>query len=302
MKKWMQKMLTVCLAIAMMVTVLAPVTAEAKATKNQTMYVGENFEYCIFGTTIQSVSSSKKSVATVAKVSGQKYAFKIKAKKPGATNVTVKYKTFSGVRTEKFKVTVKKTDIKITVQSMDDNKVLLKIKNNTTQPFDSVFYDVTFRDSTGDIVKHEEDQLTLNVSAGKTAYDTVYLGGDMEVDLSSFTYKIKSARRYPEYAYKNASSKELVVTQKNVSEEDNKITFDLKMQNKLNKDVNGVNYIIYYDADDHIIAMDSYSFSLSPKETKTATDYSVYRSEYSHPTFDHYKVVTQAFSKVYIKK
>ena len=114
MKKWMKNLLTLCLAMVMAVTVLAPVIAEAKATKNQTMYVGESFEYSIFGTTIQSVSSSKKSVASVSKVSGQKYAFNIKAKKAGTAKVTVKYKDYRSVKTETFKVTVKKTDIKIT--------------------------------------------------------------------------------------------------------------------------------------------------------------------------------------------
>lgn len=285
MKKWMKNLLTLCLAMVMAVTVLAPVIAEAKATKNQTMYVGESFEYSIFGTTIQSVSSSKKSVASVSKVSGQKYAFNIKAKKAGTAKVTVKYKDYRSVKTETFKVTVKKTDIKI-----------------TAQPFESIKYAVTFKNEEGSTVKHVEDFPTLYVSAGKTAYDTIYVGSDVEVDYSSFSYKLRSVTRYPDYAYKNASSKEVVVTQKDITEEENRTTFKLKRQNKLNKDVNGVDYVIYYDADDNIIALDRWTFSLSRKETRTSSDYSVYRSEYSHPTFDHYKVVTQAYSKVYIKK
>lgn len=303
MKKWMKKLLMLCLAMVMAVTVMAPVTAKAKATKNQTMYVGESFKYCIYGTTIQSVSSSKKSVASVSKVSGQKYAINIKAKKAGTANVTVKYKNYGGsVKTEKFKVTVKKTDIKITAQPLDGGYALLKIKNNTTQPFDSVKYDVTFKDEAGDTVKHEENCWTSDIAAGVTAYDTIYVGKDVVVDYSAFSYKLRSTDRNPQYSYKNASSKEVVVTQKDISEEENRITFKLKRQNKLNKDVNGVDYVIYYDADDNIIALDRWTFSLSKKETRTSSDYSVYRSEYSHPTFDHYKVVTQAYSKVYIKK
>lgn len=302
MKKWMKNLLTLCLAMVMAVTVLAPVTAEAKATKNQTMYVGESFKYSNFGTTIQSVSSSKKSVASVSKVSGQKNAFNIKAKKAGTAKVTVKYKDYRSVKTETFKVTVKKTDIKITAQPLDNDYALLKIKNNTSQPFESIKYAVTFKNEEGSTVKHVEDFLTHYVSAGKTAYDTIYVGSDVEVDYSSFSYKLRSATRYPDYAYKNASSKEVVVTQKDITEEENRTTFKLKRQNKLNKDVNGVDYVIYYDADDNIIALDRWTFSLSRKETRTSSDYSVYRSEYSHPTFDHYKVVTQAYSKVYIKK
>ena len=50
--------------------------------------------------------------------------------------MTVKYKDRKGVKTEKFKGTVEKTDIKITAQPLDSGRALLKIKNNTSQPFE----------------------------------------------------------------------------------------------------------------------------------------------------------------------
>ena len=63
MKKWIQKILTMCLALAMVATALAPVTAEAK-TKTMTLYKGEKIYYTNY-TMVKSVTSSNKSVVAV---------------------------------------------------------------------------------------------------------------------------------------------------------------------------------------------------------------------------------------------
>lgn len=67
MKKWMKKLLTLCLALTMVVSVIAPVTAEAKTrTKSITLYKGEAI-YVTDYSKVKSASSSKKSVVKVEK-------------------------------------------------------------------------------------------------------------------------------------------------------------------------------------------------------------------------------------------
>lgn len=72
MNKVMKKLLCACLALAMLITIIPPVTAEAATkTEKMTLYKGETVEITAFYGTIKSVSSSKKSVASVKKKSGK---------------------------------------------------------------------------------------------------------------------------------------------------------------------------------------------------------------------------------------
>lgn len=60
------KAVTVFVLFAMAVTAVMPVPA-VKAVTKQTMYVGEKFEYVIYGATVTGVSSSSKKVVKTAK-------------------------------------------------------------------------------------------------------------------------------------------------------------------------------------------------------------------------------------------
>lgn len=72
MNKVMKKLLCACLVLAMLITVIPPVTAQAATTtKKLTLYVGEKFEVYVTCKSLSSVSSSKKTVAKVSK-SGKK--------------------------------------------------------------------------------------------------------------------------------------------------------------------------------------------------------------------------------------
>ena len=297
MNKLIKRMMSVFMAIVMVIVAFAPVTTKAE-TKSQTMYVGEAFEGHIFGTTITKVSSSNKKIVKAAKKKGQKYAYTLEAKKAGKATVTVTYKDYRSTKTYKLKITVKKADLTISAQPLDGGYALLKIKNNTKQVFDSVIYKYTFKAADGSIVKEEPTYRTYKVLAGKTAYETIYVGRDTQIDYSQFSYKIVALDRDPNYTYKNAKADEVVVKQKDVSEDGNYIKFKFNRKNNLNKSVAGVSYIIYYDAADQIIGLDRYTFSLSKKETTSSPEYSVYISQYSHPTYDHYEIVTQAYSYV----
>ncbi len=96
MNKVMKKLLCACLALAMLITVIPSVTAEAATkTESMTLYVGENYTWYTIGfTSLTSASSSKKSVATV-KLDKAKKRYTIKAKKAGKTTIVVKGKGYS---------------------------------------------------------------------------------------------------------------------------------------------------------------------------------------------------------------
>ena len=64
MNKLTKRVLSVFLALAMIVTILPPVTAQAATkTEKMTLYKGEIVKNYVYGT-LKSVSSSKKAVAT----------------------------------------------------------------------------------------------------------------------------------------------------------------------------------------------------------------------------------------------
>ena len=294
MKKLVKKIAALTV-FALLIGILTPVTAKA-ATVKQTMYVGEKFEYVIYGTTFTSVSSSNKKVVTAAKVKNKVYACTLNAKKAGSATITIKYKDYAKKsHTQKIKVTVKKLNISASVQDLDGGYAMIVLKNNTTQTFDRIEVQYTLKDSSGATVKQD----TLRVSYvlnGKKAYDTIYVGRDMEIDYSKSVVKVTASDRDPNYTYKNVSSKNLVVTKQGETDNGNTISFKLKLQNKLNKYVQVVNYLISYDAQGNIIDIGKRTNYMNKKATLTTSEYTISRNTTSHPDFDHYEIVTQAFT------
>ena len=90
MNKVMKKLLCACLALAMLITIIPPVTAEA-ATKSLVLYKGEELQYTNYNK-VKSVSSSKKSVISISKDKKKNYYANIKAKKTGKSTITIKTK------------------------------------------------------------------------------------------------------------------------------------------------------------------------------------------------------------------
>ena len=69
MNKVMKKLLCACLALAMLITIIPPVTAEAATkTEKMTLYKGEVVSVSTLLGTIKSVSSSKKSVVSAKRI------------------------------------------------------------------------------------------------------------------------------------------------------------------------------------------------------------------------------------------
>jgi hypothetical protein len=300
MKKYGKKLVSMCLALVMLIAMVpvVNVTNVQAATKKLTMYVGEAFEGHLYGYTITSVKSSNKKVVKAAKASDRTYAYTMTAKKAGSATLTVKYKSGSKKYTNTVKVTVKKADIKITAQTLDGGYVLFKIKNNTSQSFEKIAFTYTIKDTSGSTIASSTETANYIVSKD-TAYDTVYVGRDLDIDASASTFKLTGLTHDPDYTYKKAGADDVVATVKDEEASSSSISFKITTKNKLSKSINGYNYVLSYDADGNIIALDKYSLYMSSKETKTASAY-VSVSEYTHPNYDHYEVVTKAYS--YAKK
>ena len=82
MKKVMKRVITACLAFAMILALVTPASVEA-ATKNEslTLYKGETYTWYLTGVkSLSSASSTKKAVATV-KANKSKKQYTISAKK-----------------------------------------------------------------------------------------------------------------------------------------------------------------------------------------------------------------------------
>jgi hypothetical protein len=292
-KGLLRKWVTMCLALAMVLASIAPGKVQA-ANKSLTMYVGEAFEGYLYGTTISSVKSSNAKVVKAAKVSDRKYAYTMTAKKTGTATITVKYKTSGKTKTYTVKLTVKKLAVDITTQSLDGGYVLFKIKNNTAQSFNKIAFSYTLRDANGTEVAANTTTSLYAVSKS-TTYETAYIGSNVQFDDAQSSVTVTAATHDPSYTYKNTTKSQLVVTTKDEEKSGNTINFSIISKNKLSKNVCGTNYIMLYDANNNIIGVETSYINLSKKETRTSSA-SLYVSEYTHPTYDHYEIVTRAYS------
>ena len=126
------KKLTALFLCAALIVSVAPKKDAKAATKTQkeTLLVGEVVQYTPFLGTLKSVSTSKKSVATVKKSAGKAI---VTAKKAGTATITIK----STRGTNKVKLTIKKADFTCGLKVLSNGYVLLSVKNNTSVYVDS---------------------------------------------------------------------------------------------------------------------------------------------------------------------
>lgn len=287
MSKAMKRVVTVCLALAMAVTLLAPVTAQAAVkTENVTLYKGEVLKSYVFGT-IKSVSSSKKSVVS-AKKDGSNAA--MTAKKTGKATVSIK--TNRG--TYKYVVTVKKLDVTAKLSDMGEGYMLLTVKNNTKQTFTDVAVDYVIKNDQGETVKTDR-KIVSGVVAGKTVYAYVYYDNySYTVDETKCSAKVVADDRSLTAKYKNVASKINTTIEEDTSEADTlKLTF--KSKNTQKKDpANVEHYVLVYNAMDQVIGLRTVSFYL--KAGKMDSYELKIDTKYGYKDYDHYKVVTVAYS------
>lgn len=270
MKKVMKRVITACLAFAMILALVTPASVEA-ATKNEslTLYKGETYTWYLTGVkSLSSASSTKKAVATV-KANKSKKQYTISAKKAGTSVVTIKGKDYYG------------------------HTQSLKIKVTVAEPkFDRIAVKYSLKDSSGSELAAKEEKV-YRVMSGKTAYERIYVASAADVDISQSSVKITGFDRNPDQKYKVLGKDKLSVTVTDEQASDTRITFKLKEVNKTSQYVYGEVYILSYDASGNIIDLNNGSIYLDKKETKTTPEF--YVSKSSHPNFDHYEIVYSGY-------
>ena len=296
-RKLGERILSAFLAMAMVVTLISPVTTQAASKKQKmTFYVGE--EYGLrnqsFGW-ITSVSSSNKKVATIKLDKDDPVKYTIKAKKSGTTTLTISGKNYMN-KSKKVQIalSVKKPDITFKAQNLVESTYkLVTIKNKTQTTFDSITYQYTFKNSAGQIVAQDTDTV-YRVMAGKTAYRQVLVGDYDDIDYSKSTFKITGYDRSPDWTYKVVNAKQLSV--KMVKE---KYLYGIdeyyyEAKNKVNQEVSCEVYILCYDANNKLVNVDCAAIDLDKKQSlKThARIDSLWISQY-----DHYKMIYQGYYK-----
>ena len=294
MNKVMKKLLCACLALAMLITIIPPVTAEAATkTEKMTLYKGEKY-YLTNYNTVTGVSSTKKSVVAIAKDKKYDTHANITAKKAGVSTITVKTKR----GTMKYKITVKNLAVTGTLRDMGNGKLLLTVKNKTKSTFSSVTLEYTLKNEAGEVV--EKDKVNVyDVVAGKTVYKSIwYSTYNYTVDVSQCSVKAVSDDRNPTCTYTNRSSKITASVEETISDNGD-VEFSVKSKNTLKKDrVNGYHYIILYDAQNNIIGLETVSIYLNAGAV--STDTAKYIAPYNtQQPYDHYKLITVAYSYKY---
>lgn len=292
MNKLTKRVLSVFLALAMIVTILPPVTAQAATkTEKMTLYKGEIVKNYVYGT-LKSVSSSKKAVATVKKDSGNAV---ITAKKPGKATISIK--TNRG--TFKYAVTVKKLDVTATLSDMGNGNMLLTVKNNTKQTFTYVSVDYVIKNDQGETIK-TDTKLVDDVVAGKTVYDYVYYDSyHYTIDETLCSAKVVGDDRSLIAKYKNVTSSIKTTIDEDTSAADT-IKLTIKSKNTLKKEAAYVDhYVLIYNSMDQVIGLKTVSFYLKAGKLDTNST-SIDTSKYSsYKDYAYHKVVTVAYSTVY---
>lgn len=292
MNKLTKRVLSVFLAVAMIVTILPPVTAQAATkTEKMTLYKGEIVKNYVYGT-LKSVSSSKKAVATVKKDSGNAV---ITAKKPGKATISIK--TNRG--TFKYAVTVKKLDVTATLSDMGNGNMLLTVKNNTKQTFTYVSVDYVIKNDQGETIK-TDTKLVDDVVAGKTVYDYVYYDSyHYTIDETLCSAKVVGDDRSLIAKYKNVTSSIKTTIDEDTSAADT-IKLTIKSKNTQKKEAAYVDhYVLIYNSMDQVIGLKTVSFYLKAGKLDTNST-SIDTSKYSsYKDYAYHKVVTVAYSTVY---
>lgn len=285
------------LAVAMIFSIIPAVKAEAAQTHKMTLYVGETLEESIYGTTVKSVKSSKKSVVSGKKSSTLRFKAEMEAKKAGKATVTVK--TTGG--TYKFDITVKKLKCDFDIQLLPSGAVMLKTTNNTNTVFDTVAVRYTLKNVNGETIESDTAHVRA-VIPGQTAYTQISSLSTAKregFDAASSTVEVIGDERNLSYTYKY-SPDSLKVTNKTASQtSESQVSVDFKYKNTSSKDHNGQVIFLFYDDNGELIDMSNKGIYLSGKDA----DSSIVNSYGGWRTYDeNYQPVLTNFGSLKIVK
>ena len=289
MNKLTKRILSVFLAVAMIVTILPPVTAQAAKTKSVVLYKGEVVEVSDnFYSTVKSVSSNKKADVAAKKDSIRNYKAILTAKKAGKSTVTLKTKN----GTFKYAVTVKNYDFTVSFKNIGNDYLLMSVKNNTKTTFDDLQLTYTLCNSAGEVIEKKE-KMVSDLLPGKKSYEKISVYG-MDVDPSQCTAKAKASRRSLDAKYTNLNSKIKFTTSEEKSGDYTEIS--VKMKNNSKKSARGTVFVFVYDANGNILDVREIyvgSFDAGNIKTESVKVYN-YIGEY-----EHCDIVPAIYSKEY---
>ena len=293
MKHATKRFVTFCLAVAMIATLLpATVAKAATKTENVTLYVGEKDDVTNYYDVTKVTSSNKKVVAAARDKENKSHAI-LTAKKAGTSNVTVATKH----GTMKYKVTVKKLSFDVKLSELSECEILITVKNNTKQIFDNAYVTYTLKGADGAVLEKDK-KLVDDLLPGKTSYAKIFYNTyDFTVDISQCSGKVTEADRSVSAKYKDCSSKVSITDKVDMDENPGYMTLTLKLKNQISRYVSGRVYIMLYDANDKLIGVRPVAVFLKGSAVNTETV--KIDTEYSYPTYDHYKLSARAYSKDY---
>ena len=292
MKKLLKKLTATALLFAMIVICLPTTLQAATKTENITLYVGEKISYTDYSD-VTKVSSSNKKVVVAARDKKNKSHANMTAKKAGTAIVTVKTKR----GTTKYKVTVKKLAFDVKMTELSEGEILVAVKNNTKQLFTSA--NVTYTLKGADSAVLEKDTKSVyDLLPGKTSYTKIlYSNYNFTIDISKCSAKVTEADRSISAKYIDRSAKVAIKDSVDMDENPGNATLTLKLTNKSSSSVSGCVYIMLYDADNKLIGVRPVAVFLKGSAVNTETV--KIDTEYSYPTYDHYKLSARAYSKDY---
>lgn len=249
------------LVFSLMMGIVGICPVEAEAASSYTLLTGESIEVTVFGSTVKSYSSSKKSVIKLKKTGSNKV--KVTAKKAGKSKVVIRGKNGGKLS---YNFTVKKPKFKWTVKSYakdgDYDVITFQVINKSGIYISSAKMKYHLYDASGLEIK-ADDILVYRLIPGKSATYVLryYNSAGIQLGNAKLT-SFYSSRGFNEFKYKytNMTSKVKVT----------KGTNTLTVKNKSKKSVDAAVDVLYYDAAGSIIGGEnSRLVYLSAKGTNT---------------------------------
>ena len=258
----------------------------AATTKSYTLVKGEVFSFTNYLNKVASCSVKKKSIAMVKKDSEDDKSVIVTAKKAGTTTVTVKYK---GGSTQKINFKVVNPNFTVKTVGESDSYVFFSVKNSTKVFFDRLAVKYALKTADGEVVKQDVDRV-YRVAPGSTAYFSVSKGYGNEIDVSKSSGKVVTSESYRDLNYTCTDQKSKIKVSKSVTDDGLK----LKWRNTTKESISAVADVVFYDAEGHIVYVETTSKFLNAKEIDTSTVYISNSLEY-----DHYKILVRGYSEKY---
>ncbi len=252
-------------------------TVEAASTKNVTMYVGESVDIGLSKYVKKLKSSNKKIVKTGTYTDSinSKWSY-ITAKKKGTSTVSYKKSGY----TYKYKITVKKANIKASATNVGYGDFVVKIKNNTNQYFENLKVKYTVKNASGDVLA-EDTVLAYDLAAKGESYKTIYTGLTSSQIAEGVTCSVKVTPYFHDFTVKYVNaSKKVKITKEALDSTGEYLNISYKNNNS--KTVSGSIYVVFYDASENIVDMGYRSIYLKKNQTKTEkiyvpSDYASYK-------------------------